>query len=348
MKKLLFVSSFALFLISCGADHQEEYYESGSIHIDAEVDAKGVRNGVFKEYYEDGTIKAEGTYKDGKLDGTYKEYYQGGVLSIEAEYKADSIFGIFTSYYSNKNKMKEVVYTPGTQTGKVTEYYENGKVKITGALSDGKQDGTLTSYFESGQVETIDNYKNGVQHGNYETYFQNGQIKLQAEIAEGKTVFYMQYDSTGVLTNEYHEVKVNQSSSTFKVGDVMHFEVNVTGDKGPNAYFRLLLANDNLSPVLNEQTQNFQLFKIGTVQKFSYIYSYEDKQNHKVLSTGPVPASKVIEKSDEGGKFSVDITAQSKGSYVLLGVVNVISAVDAGGVERLSKTYPFMIKFEVR
>ncbi len=40
-------------------------------------------NSVKKTYYENGNIKKEITYKDGKIEGVVKEYYEDGALRIE-------------------------------------------------------------------------------------------------------------------------------------------------------------------------------------------------------------------------------------------------------------------------
>ena len=42
--------------------------------------------GKLKKFYENGNVKLEGEYSNGKLNGKYKEYYENGTLSIEAEY----------------------------------------------------------------------------------------------------------------------------------------------------------------------------------------------------------------------------------------------------------------------
>ncbi len=349
MKKyyLFWVFTSALFC-ACGSDRQTDFYENGEVRMEVEVDSKGIRNGLYREYYSNGTIKAEGHYKDDKMEGEYKEYYEDGTLSIDATFKADSIFGDYISYYPNKSKKKEIVHDPSTQIEKITEYYENGKVKILEAMRNGKQDGKVTSYYESGQIETIDNYNNGVQNGEYQNYFQNGKLKLQAEIDNGKTVFFMKYDSTGVLVDEYYEVKVVQSSTIYQVGETAHFDINITGFIGTNKYFRLLLTNDNIFSDYVEENQTFNLLKVGTIKNSSYVFDIEDLQTRKILSTGAIPSKTIIDMNNTTGKFSIDLNTKSRGVKILLGVIDIISTVDNYGVEKIAKSYNFIIKYEVK
>lgn len=43
--------------------------------------------GVVKGYYENGNLRAEGNFKDGKLEGLGKSYYDNGNLKAEVNFK---------------------------------------------------------------------------------------------------------------------------------------------------------------------------------------------------------------------------------------------------------------------
>jgi len=49
-------------------------------------------HGIWEYYYENGNLKVECNYKDGKKDGIYKEFYQDGKLQIERNYKDGILF----------------------------------------------------------------------------------------------------------------------------------------------------------------------------------------------------------------------------------------------------------------
>ena len=56
-------------------------------------------SGINKEYYENGIIKEEISYKDGKLNGVSKEYYENGFLKSESTFKDGVLNGIVIEYY---------------------------------------------------------------------------------------------------------------------------------------------------------------------------------------------------------------------------------------------------------
>ena len=56
--------------------------------------------GVLKEYYENGVIKEEVSYKNGKLNGVFREYFEDGALQSEGYYKNGYLNGVIKEYYS--------------------------------------------------------------------------------------------------------------------------------------------------------------------------------------------------------------------------------------------------------
>ena len=57
-------------------------YEEGGIHYEAEL-KNGLKHGVFKEYYPDGSLKVRGKFKDDFPEGTWKLYDEKGDLIEE-------------------------------------------------------------------------------------------------------------------------------------------------------------------------------------------------------------------------------------------------------------------------
>ena len=56
-------------------------------------------------YYENGQIKEEKNYKDGKKDGKWIWYYKNGRIKFENNYKDGELNGKMTSYFENGQKM---------------------------------------------------------------------------------------------------------------------------------------------------------------------------------------------------------------------------------------------------
>ena len=101
------------------------YYENGQLKWEAPY-KDGKENGVERKYYENGQLASEIPYKDGKADGVWKVYYDNGRLERETSYKNNIIDGIEKEYYKNGQLQCETTYTP-RQTTKIC-YDENGKI----------------------------------------------------------------------------------------------------------------------------------------------------------------------------------------------------------------------------
>ena len=90
--------------------------------------------------YENGQIKSEGNYKDGKPDGKVTGWFENGQIQIVLNLK------------------------DGKLDGKVIDWYENGQIEAEENYKDGKLDGKATYLHENGQIERETTYKDGQVH----------------------------------------------------------------------------------------------------------------------------------------------------------------------------------------
>ena len=67
----------------------KEYYNNGQLKFESEY-LNGKIMGKRKEYYENGKLKFEGEYLNGKRNGKGKEYNDKGNLLFEGEYFNDN------------------------------------------------------------------------------------------------------------------------------------------------------------------------------------------------------------------------------------------------------------------
>ncbi|GIV42517.1 MAG: hypothetical protein KatS3mg034_1827 [Vicingaceae bacterium] len=83
------------------------------------------------EYYSNGKIKLEGTYKNGKMHGKWKVYYENGMVWSEGE------------------------YVDGLREGYSKVYYPSGKLQFEGEYKKGQRTGTWKFYTPDGKVQKI-------------------------------------------------------------------------------------------------------------------------------------------------------------------------------------------------
>lgn len=121
-----------LFLFACSSpmvEVVEESYDDGSAKL-VRYYKDETREVLLKEtqYYENGNVYIEGTYKDGEREGTWTAWYKDGTIWSRGEYKA------------------------GKENGKKTVYHENGQVYYEGEVRDDERAGTWTFWNKDGEL----------------------------------------------------------------------------------------------------------------------------------------------------------------------------------------------------
>ncbi len=156
------------------------------------VDKLGQKQGSWKEFYENGKVKEETSFLNGKKSGYSKTYTpSGGLVNIE-KYLGDSI---------QKNAPEL-----NTRLEVRNEYYEDGRIKKTGTYLDGLAEGTQKEYSPEGKITHAKIFKEGNmvgeglideagnQQGPWLEYHLTGQLKAKGVydngIRIGEWIFY--------------------------------------------------------------------------------------------------------------------------------------------------------------
>lgn len=69
-----------------------------------------IRQSPVKVYFDNGALKAERNFINGKLDGEYRTYHDNGVLKEEGLYKEDKLDGILKRYSKDGKLIAEETY----------------------------------------------------------------------------------------------------------------------------------------------------------------------------------------------------------------------------------------------
>ena len=125
--KVLFILIFVLLFASCGKPREVKYEDiekrEGIIYVKGETKAF---TGIIKSYYDNGALKEDIPYKDGKENGIVKGYYPNGNLESEILSKDGKLEGLSKSYYENGNLKIEGNFKDDKLEGLSKVYYENG------------------------------------------------------------------------------------------------------------------------------------------------------------------------------------------------------------------------------
>lgn len=180
---------------------------------------------VYREVFEDGTLKYEGVYSDGVAIGThYKyvqkmrcdsglfrrddttdifirrlvcrnvpvpdsaiEYFDGIVVAQGAVDSLRNRIGTWTEYHNTGEFRGKGVYKEGNRIGDWEFFYASGKLEQKGKYDKkGRQQGVWKWYYESGKLWREENYLNGKRDGELKDYDEEGRIILQGSYVEGR------------------------------------------------------------------------------------------------------------------------------------------------------------------
>jgi antitoxin component YwqK of YwqJK toxin-antitoxin module len=176
-------------------DVRKDYYPDGKVKIAATYNKEGQLEGVRREYLPDGTVEKSYIFRNGIMigegvvtekgerDGYWKEYFDDGRLRAEGKYNKDTREGPWKYYHPNGTIEQEGVYAGGKPEGDWLWYYPGGQVLREEAYYNGLLDGMMTEYDEAGNIITKGEYVEGKETG--EWYYRIGDNETTGNYAEG-------------------------------------------------------------------------------------------------------------------------------------------------------------------
>ena len=155
-------------------------YRNGQVIGEGIVQDDGNRDGPWKDYYPDGSLKAEGNYENGKQTGPWKYYHANGKTEQSGRYsKQGKPDGTWLWYFESGQLLKEENYRNGLKDGMSTEYDEAGKVVTEGEFVNDSEEGP---WFELiGDCYIRGTYRDGLRNGMwYNFYLDRGETKTDS------------------------------------------------------------------------------------------------------------------------------------------------------------------------
>ena len=187
-------------------------HENGKVQEECEM-LKGLKEGKYKKFYEDGKLLQDGQHKNDKRNGVFITYNDEGLIEMEDTYKDDvfveddttRIFFDFQSgnidgdsidsyknlkefecFFPNGNIMDKRSFKNGKLDGKWKRFYENGQIQVESNHKNGKYHGIVKSYYENGNLKHERNYNNDLVNGIMKDFYKNGQLKVESNYKNGK------------------------------------------------------------------------------------------------------------------------------------------------------------------
>lgn len=210
------------------------------------TDNNGMKQGVWKEFYPNGAIKAERSFRDNLQHGYYKEYDIKGNLTLTMLYENGAVvksnvedepdIEIVNRYdqsgkliYSGpfRNQVPVGVHREYTSDGKVANaklYNDNGLLLSEGIVDDaGRYNGKWKDYYASGKIFAEGQYTDSRRTGMWKFYNLSGKTEQSGSYNNGRPdgLWTWYYDTGEVLREEEYYQGVR---------DGLYTEYSVTGE----------------------------------------------------------------------------------------------------------------------
>jgi len=140
----------------------KQYYDNGQLEIIINY-KNGKKDGLSEYWFKSGKFSGIRNYKNGKLDGLLEEWYENGILYGKGYYKNNKRDGLFETRYINGQLEDRINYKNGKFNGLFEEWYDNGQLSLRCYYKNGKLNGLYEEWYETGDLAVQRNYKNGIQ-----------------------------------------------------------------------------------------------------------------------------------------------------------------------------------------
>ena len=171
----------------------KKYRKNGNFEK-TETFVMGKKEGLEKEYDEQGNIKKEITWKQNARHGFAKRYYSNGQVEQETQYVNDKAEGLARSYYKSGEIKTIATLIENKIHGIAKGYFKNGKLKYEGYYKKDKCEGLYKRFYENGKIKQIFEYKNDKLHGKVQGFYENGDLKFKHsyknDLRNGYSIYY--------------------------------------------------------------------------------------------------------------------------------------------------------------
>lgn len=151
---------------------QHEYYPNGKVKREASF-RDGKREGVWREFDEDGNVVNSQTYKKGALVGE-------GIVGIDGKRRGD-----YKEFYPDSTLRAEGLFIDGLRSGEWKFYYHNGKLQEIGSFNAGDPDGIWIWYYDNGEKQIEEQFYKGQPNGSYKEYDPKGNMIVSGTYFDG-------------------------------------------------------------------------------------------------------------------------------------------------------------------
>lgn len=209
---------------------QTDRYASGKLRMERSVtrysDDRLESNGLYREFYENGQLFAEGEYEKNKMTGKWTYYHSNGEVAKTVNYLAGKPDGVVETRDESGKLLSRQEYKAGVRAGEWTRFLINpskssaeGDAAKAGAepvqvreehYADGKPDGVWKSWGPTGKPLQQASFKAGERDGVLIEWDAAGEKRVEAAFVAGKRQGLTRVWTTDgkVIEQQYEDDKV--------------------------------------------------------------------------------------------------------------------------------------------
>jgi antitoxin component YwqK of YwqJK toxin-antitoxin module len=154
----------------------KSFYEDGSIRSEKHFNDRGQLNGIEKYWSEDGFLRSETIYINGKREGLMKEYFVNGQIKAEINFKSSVKHGLCSKYNLIGVKVEEINYDMGLMTGIYKTWYDDGMPLCEAEYINGLRFGYYKTWHENGMLASETEYINNKRYGVFTEWDNAGNV----------------------------------------------------------------------------------------------------------------------------------------------------------------------------
>lgn len=221
-------------------------FKHGVVIGEGIITEKGERDGFWKEFFDDGKLKAEGNYQKDKRLGEWKFYHQNGMLEQIGSYNDEGKFvGEWKWFYDNGNKLRTESYYNGLADGLMTEYDELGNILAQGEYIDGLENDFW--FYDYGDIKMEGDYVDGMRNGVWKHYYPDNSLSFEGKFIDdnpnGKHTWYW---PNGNIKDEGYYVMGRKDGEWKKFNKEGVIIISITYEKGrEKKYDGIRINHDN-------------------------------------------------------------------------------------------------------
>ena len=156
-----YVSEFDSLIIMEACEDIEDGKTCQVLYTDLDLTVKaegrmndGKQDGIWRFYFPSGKLWGTLMFDNGTVNGKAFLYFDDdeGNIKAQCEFEDGKILGTYREFYKNGERKAQMEYDEGKLEGEAQFFYESGTLKIEGEYKDGEKVGKWKHYTETGDL----------------------------------------------------------------------------------------------------------------------------------------------------------------------------------------------------